>query len=104
MMLSLCMCHDCNLPKIENCEDEYPHQIDEVPIQTHGFDDLVVALPASQKARPLLIEVSPQRLDRHDDEEDHADRHVCAMKARDHEKARAELGRAHGVAPGTHPL
>src|SRR5256885_5709471 len=43
--------------KIENCEDEHPHQIDEVPIQTHGFDDLVVALPASQKARPLLIEV-----------------------------------------------
>src|SRR6266700_3464118 len=92
------------LPKIKNCEDEHPHQIDEVPVQTHGFDDLVATLPPGQKAWPLLIEVSPQHLDRHDDQENHADRHVSAVETRDHEKARAELRRAHGVAPGTHAL
>src|ERR1700682_5762169 len=92
------------LPKIENCEDEYPHQIDEVPIQAHRFDDLVVTLPAGQEARPLLIQVSPQYLDRHDDQKNHSDRHVRAMKSGDHETARAELSRAHRVAPGPYAL
>src|SRR3972149_5515014 len=49
MLLPLWVCHGFPLPKIENCEDEYPHQIDEVPIQTHDFDHLVVPLPAGQE-------------------------------------------------------
>jgi len=52
-------------PKIEDCEDEYPHQIDEVPIQAHDLDDLVFSLPAGQKARPLVIQVSAYDLDGH---------------------------------------
>ena len=43
------------LPKIKERKDEYPHQIDEVPIQTHDFDDLVVPLPAGHKTWPLTI-------------------------------------------------
>src|ERR1700682_1315759 len=81
------------LPKIKNGEDEYPHQIDEVPIQAHRFDDLVVTSPAGQEAWPLLVQVSAQYLDRHDDQENHADRHVRAVKPGDHEKTRAELSR-----------
>src|SRR6266581_4279915 len=92
------------LPKIEDCEDEHPHQIDEVPVQTHGFDDLVATFPAGHETRPHAIQVTAQHLDRHDDQENHADRHVRAVETRDHEKARAELSRAHGVAPGTYAL
>src|SRR5207302_4160220 len=91
-------------PKIENCKNEYPHQIDEVPIQAHDFDDLVFSFPAGQKAWPLVIQISSQNLCRHDEKENHADRHVRAVETRDHEKSRAELGRAQGVAPGTYPL
>src|SRR5206468_8285678 len=102
MTLRLCVCHDFPSPKIENCEDEYPHQIDEVPIQTHDFDDLVFTLPAGHEARPLVIQISPNHLCRHDEKENHADRHVSAVETRDHEKNRAELGRPQGVAPGTY--
>src|SRR3979490_2617469 len=91
-------------PKIENCEDEYPNQIDEVPIQAHDFDDLVFTLPAGHEARPLVIQISTNALCGHDDQENHADRHVRAMEPRDHEKGRAELGRPQGIAPGTYPL
>src|SRR6185503_14471572 len=91
--------HNFPLPKIENCKDEYPHQIDEVPIQTHGFDNLVVSLPAGEEAWPLVIQIPPYYLYGHDDQEDHADRHVRAMETRDHEKARAKLRRAPRVAP-----
>mgnify|MGYP003407782789 CR=1 FL=1 len=81
------------LPKIEKREDEYPHQIDEVPIQPHRFDDLVVPLPTRQKPGRLAIQVSPPDLDGHDDQEYHADRHVRAVESRDHEKGSAELRR-----------
>src|SRR3977135_3697807 len=90
-------------PKIENCEDEYPHQIDEVPIQAHDLDDLVFSLSAGQKARPLVIQISAYDLDSHDDQENHPDRHVSAVEPRDHEKGRAKLRRNQGVAPGRAP-
>src|SRR5262249_61820426 len=80
-----CACAMVSLPEIENGEDEYPDQIDEVPVQAHGFDDLVVAFPAGHEPRSLAIEVAAHDLDRHDDEEDDADRHVSAVKAGDHE-------------------
>src|SRR6266853_2340102 len=66
MLLRLCVCHDFPSPKIENCEDEYPHQIDEVPIQAHDFDDLVFTLPAGHEARPLVIQIAPYNLCSHD--------------------------------------
>src|SRR6266853_3919010 len=93
-----------SLPKIKDREDEDPDQIDEVPIQTQGFDDLVVALSAGQKARSHGVQIAPQDLDRGDDQENHADRHVRAVESGDHEEARAELGRTHWIAPGTYPL
>src|SRR6266576_5839075 len=104
MLLSLYVCGHFPSPKIENCKDEYPYQIDEVPIQAHDLDDLVFTLPAGHEARPLVIQISPNDLRRHDQKENHADRHVRAVETRDHEKSRAELSRAQGVAPGTYSL
>jgi len=54
------VCHAPTSPKIEKGEDEHPHQIDEVPVQAGDLDDLVVALPAREKATSLDVEVSPQ--------------------------------------------
>jgi hypothetical protein len=72
-----------------------------VPIQTHDFDGLVFPLPAGEKAWLIVVEISPQNLSSNDNQEKHADRHVRAMEARDHEEGRAKLSRAHRVAPGT---
>src|SRR5215471_15593683 len=91
-------------PKIEDGEDEHPHQIDEVPIETHDLDGFVVSLPAGEEAASGAVEVSPPDLPGDDDQEQHAERHVRAVKAGDHEKAGAELGGAERIAPGTHPF
>ena len=104
MLLPLYVCGHFPSPKIENCEDEDPDQIDEVPIQAHDFDDLVFTLPAGHEARPLVIQIAPYNLCCHDEKENHADRHVSAVETRDHEKSRAKLRRAQGVAPGTYTL
>ncbi len=79
-------------------------KIDEVPVQAHRLDDLVVAAASCHESRSLVVEVSAPDLDRNDDEEDDADRHVRAVEAGDHEKGRAELRRAPRVAPGTDAL
>src|SRR5882762_11860662 len=104
MLLPLYVCSHFPSPKIENCEDEYPHQIDEVPIQAHDLDDLVFSLPAGHKARSLVIQIAPYDLYGHDDQENHADRNVRAVETRDHEEGRAKLRRPQGVAPGAYPL
>src|SRR2546421_7149474 len=104
MLLPLYVCGHVPSPQIENCKDEYPYQIDEVPVQAHDFDDLVFTLPPGHEARPLVIQISPNDLRRHDQKKNHADRHVRTVEARDHEKSRAELGRTQGVAPGTYSL
>src|SRR5262249_59095402 len=85
-------------------KDEYPHQIDEVPVQAHDFDDLIVSLPAGEKASHFAVEVSTQHFSRNDDQEDHSDRHMGAVEARDHEKAGAKLIRAPRVDPRPHPF
>src|SRR6267154_3549871 len=91
-------------PKIEECKDEHPHQIDEVPVQAGDFDDLVVPLPAREKAAPFHVEVSPPDLSRDRAQENHPDRHVRAVEAGDHEKARAKLRRTPRVFPGPDAL
>mgnify|MGYP001394090953 CR=1 FL=1 len=53
-----CLRHLVPLPKIKECEDKNPNQIDEVPIKTHGFDDLVIAFAAGEKAAPFHIVVA----------------------------------------------
>src|SRR4030081_2645045 len=74
-------------PKIKKGKDEHPHKIDEVPVQAGDFDDLVMPLPAREKAGPFDIEVSPPTLSRDGDQKNHADGHVGAVEAGDHEKA-----------------
>src|SRR4030095_2390346 len=91
-------------PKIEKGKDEHPHQIDEVPVQAHDFDDLIVPLPAGEKASRFAVEVSTQHFSRNDDQEDHSERHMGAVEARNHEKAGAKLVRAPRVAPRPHPF
>src|SRR6476660_2967843 len=81
-----CVCHAPTSPKIKEGEDEHPHKIDEVPVQAGDFDDLVVPLPAREKATPFDIEVSTPDLSGDDDQENHADRHVGAVEAGNHEK------------------
>src|ERR1700730_12024634 len=93
-----------HLPKIKKCKDEHPDKIDEVPVETHGFDDLVASLSAGEKASPSAFEIPPPNFSRNDEQENHADRHVSAVEARDQEKARAKLGRAPGVAPRPDPF
>src|SRR5262249_9820940 len=92
-----CLCHGPS-PKIEKGKDEHPHQVNEVPVQAHDFDVLVVSLPAGEKASRFAVEVSTQHLSRNDDQEDHSNRHMGAVEAGDHEKTGAKLVRAPRVA------
>src|ERR1700682_6273855 len=82
-----CVCHAATSPEIKKGKDEHPHKIDEVPVQAGDFDDLVMPFPAREKTAPFDIEVAAPNLSRNGDQEDHTDRHVGAMEARDHEKA-----------------
>src|SRR5229473_8715950 len=82
-----CVCHAPTSPKVKKGKNEHPHKIDEVPVQAHDFDDLVIPPPAREKAASFDIEVSPPNLSRDGDQENHAYRHVGAVEARDHEKA-----------------
>src|SRR5262245_44529963 len=90
-------------PKIEKGKDEHPHQIDEVPVQTHDFDDLVVPLPAGEKASRFAVEVSTQHFPRHDDQEDHSDLHMGAWKARNQKKPEPNWSAPHGLPQGRTP-
>src|SRR5260370_797243 len=81
------VCHAATSPEIKKRKDEHPHEIDEVPVQAGDFDDLVMPFPAREKAAPFDVDVSPPNLSRNGDQEDHADRHVGAVEAGDHEKA-----------------
>src|SRR6266481_7946012 len=87
------VCHAATSPEIKKRKDEHPHEIDEVPVQAGDFDDLVVPFPAREKTAPFDIEISPQNLSRNGDQENHADRHVGAVEAGDHEKAGSKLRR-----------
>src|ERR1700724_2794324 len=81
------VCHAATSPEKKKGKEEPPHKIDEVPVQAGDFDDLVMPFPAREKAAPFDIEISPPNLSRDDDQENHADRHVGAVEASDHEKA-----------------
>src|SRR5262249_22604983 len=99
-----CLSHAPTSPQIKESEDEDPHEIDEVPVQAHDFDDLVVASSAREKAASLYVKIAAPDLSRDDDQEDHTDGHVRTVEARDHEEARAELRRAPRIFPGPHAL
>src|ERR1700739_3539636 len=80
------VCHAATSPEIKKRKDEHPHEIDEVPVQAGDFDDLVLPFPAREKTASFNIEVSPPNLSRDGEQENHADRHVGAVEAGDHEK------------------
>src|SRR5918998_1537872 len=92
------------LPEIEQREDEHPDQVDEVPVEANDLAPLVAPLRGGKEAPPLPVEVPAPDLARDDEQEDHADRHVRAVEARDHEEGRAELGGAPRVLPRPDPL
>src|SRR5258708_26485596 len=102
--MNRCVCHAATSPEIKKGEDEHPHKIDEVPVQAGDFADLVVPLATREKTAPFDVEVSPPNLSRDGDQENHADRHVGAVEAGDHEKARTKLRRAPRVAPAPDAL
>src|ERR1044072_7204923 len=99
-----CFSHVSLSPKIEECENEHPDQIDEMPVEPHDFDVLVATPAAGEEAGPSDGVVSTPDLPRHDDEEDHPDRHMRAVEAGDHEESRTELRRAPRIAPGSYPF
>src|ERR1700720_3403201 len=82
-----CVCHAATSPEIKKGKDEHPHKIDEVPVQAGDFDDLVMSFAAREKTAPFDVEISPPNPSRAGDQENHADRHVGAVEACDHEKA-----------------
>src|SRR5882757_9466237 len=84
--------HVSLLPKIKECEDEYPHQIDEMPIQPRNLDGLIAPL--------AVIKSSPDPAS-YDSQVNHARRDVQAVETGDHEKRRSKLRRAPGIPPGT---
>src|SRR5580704_6304278 len=90
MLLSFQMycdvCHAATSPEIKKGKDEHPHKIDEVPVQAGDFNDLVMPFAAREKAAPFDVEISPPDLSRDGDQENHADRHVGAVEAGDHEE------------------
>src|SRR5206468_6933302 len=81
------VCHAPTSPKIKEGKDEHPNEIDEVPVQAHDFDDLVMALPAREKAAPFDVEVASPDFSRNREQENHTDRHMGAVEAGDHEEA-----------------
>src|SRR5882762_3035850 len=84
--------HVSFLPKIEECKDKYPHQIDEMPIQARNLHGLIAPL--------AVVESSPNPESYHS-QINHARRYVQAVETGDHEKRRSKLRRAQGIPPGT---
>jgi hypothetical protein len=74
-------------PEVKKGEDEDPDEIDEVPIQAHYFDDLVASSPTREESSYLPVKVSTQHFSRRNDQEDHAERHMRPVKARNHKEA-----------------
>src|ERR1700730_11323853 len=85
-------CFHVSLPKIKEGENEYPHQVDEMPIQAGDLHRLIAPLTG--------IKASPNP-ERYDSQVNHARRDVQAVEADDHKESRSKLRCAQGVPPGT---
>src|SRR3546814_7751304 len=86
LFVRLNLCHVFLLPKIEQCEDEDTHQVDEMPVQAHELKGLVMRPPAGTEDRTRAILVSPPALSCSSDEVDQAEDHVGDMEARDRKR------------------
>jgi cytochrome c oxidase subunit 1 len=82
----------------------YPKVTGRMLDDTLGKIHFITAAPMGEETWRLMFEIATQNFDRHDDQENHADRHVKAMKAGDHEKTRTKLGGAHWITPRPHPF
>src|SRR3546814_20886287 len=94
LFVRLNLCHVFLLPKIEQCEDEDPHQVDEMPVQAHDLHGLVMRPPAGEEARLGVVVVPPPDLPRNGKQKDHHEGQVGYMKDSDREKGSAKLGSA----------
>src|SRR6266850_1653111 len=83
--------HVSLLPKIKECEDEYPHQIDEMPIQARNLHGLIAPL--------AVIKSSPYPKSYHS-QVNHACRYVQAVETGEHEGIAEEEDPHHRLAPG----
>src|SRR3712207_2862215 len=91
-------------PEIEEREDEDPDEVDEVPVEAHDLHRFILPFAACEEAAPFVIVVPAPDLAGDDKQEEHAEAHMGAVKARDHEEGRAELCRSPWVGPGAHAL
>src|SRR5215218_8228628 len=91
-------------PEIEECENEDPDEVDEVPVEARDFDDLVISSSAREEPTRASVEIAAPNFAGDDEQKDHADRHVGTVEPGDHEEAGAELRGAPGVPPRPHSL
>src|SRR2546430_14278630 len=95
MLFGTCVSGDCvhvSLPEIKERENEYPHQVDEMPIQAGDLHRLIAAL--------AVIKSAPHPQSYHG-QINHARRYVQAVEPGDHKETRSKLGRAQRIPPGT---
>src|SRR5690606_19534864 len=91
-------------PQVEECKNEDPDEIDEVPVQAHDLDAFVIASPAREETPRAGVIIAAPDLARDDQEEDHAERDMRAVEAGDHEERCAELLGTPWISPRPHAL
>src|SRR5438105_13086762 len=97
MLLAFATCgaadcfHVCQ-PKIKESENEYPPQVDEVPVQAGDLHRLIA---------PLTVIESAPNPQSYDSQVDNARRYVQAVEPGDHKETRSKLCGAQWVSPGT---
>ena len=84
-----------SLPKIKERENKHPDEINEVPVKSGNFNDLVIT---------TFIVIALPDLVRDDQKIKNTDRHVQPMEARHHEENRSELWRTEGIGPRPYTL
>ena len=65
------------LQNIQNREQKYPHDINEVPIKTRALEESVL----------MRCDLTGERPDQTSYQKEYTDRHVTAVKSGEHEKA-----------------
>src|SRR5437667_11819100 len=98
MIFATCVSGDCFhicLPKIKERENEYPHQVDEMPIQAGDLHRLIA---------PLAVIKSAPNPQSYHSQVDNARRYVQAVETGDHKETRSKLHHAQRICPGTNSV
>src|SRR5947208_15210215 len=74
-------CVHVSLPKIKECENEYPHRVDEMPIQTGDLQRLIA---------PLTVIKSAPNTQSYDSKVDNTSRYVLDVEPGDHITSRSK--------------